>query len=186
MNALIFVGSGRLDSHTRALGEAIEGSLQSHGATTTLFELAKIGLPMVNPAFHRDPSQNPDLNVRQLVKLATEAELFVFLSPIYHNSYSGILKNALDHLAIAQFADKVVGLGSHGGNRATQAVDQLRIVARGLNAIAIPTQVCTQDSDFISNDTALVLNDENIKKRVERFTTELVKVGSALRKDINL
>lgn len=179
-NILLLVGSGRQKSHTLALGQAIERALQAKRATVTLVELATADLPFADPAYHRDPIQNPDVKVQQLVRQAAEADAIVLLSPIYHNSYSSRLKNALDHLAIAQFAGKTVGLASHGGNRTTQAVDHLRIVARGLNATAIPTQVCTQDSDYAEADQGFMLSDAGILERVERFAEELVRLGAAL------
>lgn len=178
--ALIFVGSARVDSHTKALGIAIENSLKIQGISTTLIDLAEASLPNANPAFHRDPSQHTDIRIRTLADQATQSDMFVFLSPVYHNSYSAVLKNAFDNLAIAQFKGKVVGLGSHGGDRTTQAVDHLRIVARGLNALAIPTQVCTQESDFVENGKGFLLTEASILERIERFTNELVKIATAL------
>src|SRR5438876_203322 len=75
---------------------------------------------------------------------------FVRGSPVYHNSFSGILKNALDSLSIQQFRNKPVALMSCGNSDRTgsQPCDHLRIVARGLLAVAIPTQVITLPSDF--------------------------------------
>ncbi len=69
-------------------------------------------------------------------------------SPVYHNSYSGVLKNTLDHLDIPHFRNKAVGLVSHGGDGSTQPVDHLRVVVRGLNGIATPTNVCTRKDDY--------------------------------------
>ncbi len=180
-NALILVGSARLHSHTDALGIAIEAALSSRGASVTRSELAAMDLPHADPAFHRDPRQHTDPKVRSLVDQADQADVFVFLSPVYHNSFSGLLKTTLDHLSIGQFSGKVVGLGSHGGNRTTQAVDQLRIVTRGLNALAITTQVCTQDSDFSPNEASFSLTEGSILERVERFADELLRVSKALR-----
>ena len=178
---LILVGSGRPHSDTKALGLAIERSLQARGATTILVDLLTADIPTVDPLYHRDPSLNPDAQVQNLVEQVTQADAFVFLTPIYHNSYSGLLKNALDNLAVAQFSGKVVGLGSNGGARTTQAVDQLRIVSRALNTIVIPTQVCTQEADFAGEEVDAALSDQMMLDRVERFTEELVRVSEALR-----
>lgn len=181
MKALIFIGSSRLDSHTKALGEAIQSALESHGADVTCLELAAMNLPNADPAFHRDPHQHTNQKIQQLATQADEADIMVLLSPIYHNSYSALLKNALDNLSIAQFAGKAVGLGSQGGDRTSQAVDHLRIVARGLNAIAIPTQVCSQETDFTEEGGKYTLMEPGILKRVERFAEELVRIGGAVR-----
>jgi hypothetical protein len=47
-------------------------------------------------------------------------------------------------------------------------------VARGLHAIAIPTQIITADSDFIVVDGALKLVNGAIADRVVRFVDELL------------
>jgi FMN reductase len=105
----------------------------------------------------------------------------VLASPIHHNSFSGVLKNALDHLAIPQFRYKPVALLSHGGNRSTQAVDQLRIVARGLYAVAIPAQVCTSKQDFMETTQGYGLISEDIMERLVRLAGELMLFGNVLR-----
>lgn len=178
---LLLVGSGRPHSDTKALGNAIERSLQARGATTVLLDLLAADIPNVDPKYHRDPAENPDPRIQNLVEQSNLADAFVFLTPIYHNSFSGLLKNTLDNLAVAQFSGKVIGLGSNGGNRTTQAVDQLRIVSRALNALVIPTQVCTQETDFAGEEMNAALSDETMLERVERFTEELVRVSEALR-----
>jgi NAD(P)H-dependent FMN reductase len=115
-----------------------------------------------------------------LVGLADRADAIVLATPVYHNSYSGILKDAIDALSIPQFRYKAIGLASHG-NSTTQAVDQLRIVARGLLGVAIPTQMCTSDNDYVSKDQKFLLANTAILERLERFTTELILFASALR-----
>ena len=113
---------------------------------------------------------------------AESCDAFVLASPIYHNSYSGVLKNALDHLAIAQFYYKPVGLLSHGGNRSSQAVDHLRIVVRGLLGFATTTHVCTANADYRKTDDGnYELEAEEILSRIERFTTELIMLAGAFR-----
>ena len=45
-----------------------------------------------------------------------EADFFILGTPNYHGSFSGILKNALDHLNMDYFKMKPVGLiGNSGG-----------------------------------------------------------------------
>lgn len=182
LRVLFFCGSVRQPSHTRALTEAVEKALIERGAFTTHWDLRGSPLPFANPDFHDDPRRHDDDRVRSLVAAADEADAFVLSSPIYHNSYSASLKNVLDHLAIRQFWYKPVGLMSHGGNRSTQAVDQLRIVTRGLLGIAIPTQVCTSDQDYRSSADGFVLESADIGQRTERFASELVLFAAEFRR----
>jgi len=89
------------------------------------------------------------------------------------------LKNALDHLVIAHFDLKPVGL-SHGGGRTTQAVEQLRTITRGLLGYAIATQVCTADQDYTRADSEWLLTSKDILARVERFCRELATLAKIL------
>jgi NAD(P)H-dependent FMN reductase len=171
---LLITGSTRRPSYTKALSDNVERMLGLCGATTIQWDLGEQPLPIADPRFHYDPAQHPDEIVRSLVAIASCSDGFVLSSPIYHNSCSGVLKNALDHLAIPQFSYKPVGLISHGGNRSTQAVDHLRIVVRGLLGVATPTQICTAQADYRDAGEGYELVSSEILRRVERFAVELI------------
>jgi azobenzene reductase len=171
---LIITGSLRRPSYTCGLGYALAVSLQDHGMSATVFDQRDTPLALHDSVFHKAPEDNPDPAVSKLIGLANKADGFVLASPIYHNGPSGVLKNALDHLAIAQLAYKPVGLVSHGGNRSSQAVDQMRIWVRGLLGHAIGTQICTQDSDFgTTHEGDPAPQSAAIAARMNRFCHEL-------------
>ena len=171
---LVFTGSVRVPSCTRALGREVGRSLTSVGANVTYWDAREPVLPIADPAYHKSASEHPDQRVVELDTEARLADAFVLATPVYHNSYSGVLKNALDLLNIdPHFRSKPVGLISHGGDRSPQAVDHLRIVVRGLNAIATPTQVCTQRTDFEATGHDYRLVNEDILQRICQFSEEL-------------
>ncbi|HEX9942099.1 MAG TPA: NADPH-dependent FMN reductase [Thermoanaerobaculia bacterium] len=181
LRILLLSGSTREPSYTSVLTRAVQRALHRQGVETTFWNLRESTLPIADPAFHNDPRNHPDEVVRSLVTVAEASDGFVLASPIYHNSYSGVLKNALDHLTIAQFRYKPVGLASHGGNRSSQAVDHLRIVVRGLLGVAIPAQVCTAAADYHTSENEPVLGSEEILQRVERFALELLVFAQTFR-----
>jgi azobenzene reductase len=171
---LVFTGSVRMPSYTRALSREVCRVLTSLGADVVDWDLGELALPMADPEYHRSASEHPDSWVVKLDSEARIADAFVLATPVYHNSYSGVLKNALDLLNIdPHFRAKPVGLISHGGDRSPQAVDHLRIVVRGLNAIATPTQVCTQRTDFEAHGHEYRLANRDILQRICRFSEEL-------------
>jgi NAD(P)H-dependent FMN reductase len=132
-------------------------------------------LPVADPEFQQDLARCNDERVGQFMGRAASCGAFVLSTPIYHNSYSGILKNALDYLTSAHFSYKPVGLVSHGGSGGTQAVDHLRIVVRAVLGVAIPTQVCTTSHDYrqvVAGSYELQADD--IPRRIERFAEELM------------
>lgn len=175
-SVLLLAGSVREPSYTHALVRAIANQLDTvEGVSTHVWDLRKSPLPIADPTYHYKLDEHPNPDVRTFGRIAASANAFVLATPIYHNGISGAIKNALDHLTIEHFYLKPVGLASHGDARATQAVEQLRIIVRGLLGYAITTQVCTSEEDYrsanIGEEAALAAAP--LIDRVNRFCHEL-------------
>ncbi len=189
LQILILSGSVRRPSHTFALSRFVEGALSERGARVVLWDFREAPLPITDPAYHADPRRHPDPVVQRLAETADACDGFIWASPVYHNSYSGVLKNALDTLTIPHFSYKPVGLMGHGGDRTTQAVDHLRIVVRGLLGVALTTNVCTTAEDYQNagegeeegEGEGYALASEPIKERVGHFADELVEFAHQFR-----
>lgn len=121
----VICGSAREVSYTRGLGRRIVRALEGREAAVELLDLRHHALPPMDPHLRRARADHPDPAVGRLFRIAEAADGFVFASPVYHNSFSGVLKNALDYLRIPDVRYKPVGLASHGG-ASPQAVDHLR------------------------------------------------------------
>jgi azobenzene reductase len=172
---LLLGGSLNRPSHTGALLRGIADALEARGATADLYDLAQHALPLADPAYHRDPASHPAPEVRELVRRVQDADAIVLASPTYHNAYSGLLKNALDLLAVPQFEGKPVGLAGNAGRQPlTHVVDQLRPVVRGLLGVAIPAQIMTAGPDYVRIDDRYELNSPEITQRIARFADELL------------
>lgn len=179
----MLAGSPRQPSYTNSLAAGIATAAVQRGAEVRLIDLSEWILPHADPTTRRSREEAADPNVALLFREAAMAQAFVFASPVYHNSYSALLKNALDWLGLSQVNGKAVGLASHGG-RSTQAVDHLRIVTRALLGIAIPTQICTRSADFSPEPAAdgrYHLVDPDMLTRRDRFVAQLLRLGAALR-----
>lgn len=172
MKILILVGSGDKNSHSLHLGQAIEKSLQDKGADTNLMNLVEHGLPLYDRSIER--SKSWDNKTADFLKLSLEVDAFVWVTPIYHNSYSSTLKNALDWHHSTKFPGKVVGLASNGGNRSPQAVDQLMLVARSQHLLVSTIRVCTDENE--DYDEQLNITSEAINQRIEDFSNALVNL----------
>lgn len=175
MHTLVLVGSGDKNSHSLHLGQAIAASLQGRGAEATVVNLVELGLPLYDRAVERAKTYN-DTTARFLEQVAA-ADAMVYVTPVYHNSYSSILKNALDWMHHMSFDNKVVGLASNGGNRAPVAIDQLMIVARSQHLISSPVRVCTEEDDY---DEALNIISPAINERIADFANELIQLATKL------
>lgn len=141
-NAVMVVGicgSLRDESYTRlALDTALIGASQL-GAKTRLIDLRDYDLPFVDG---RNKDEYPD-DVMRIKREVAGAHGIILGTPEYHGSYSGVLKNALDHMGFREFEGKMVGLigVAGGGLGAVNALNHLRIVGRSLRAWVIPQQV---------------------------------------------
>jgi azobenzene reductase len=182
IRVLLVIGSVERPSYTHTNLEIIACLLREHGVCTDLWDLYEDPLPIFAPTCY-DPHTNESEAVRRLARLADKADAFVWGSPVYHNSFSGVLKNALDSLTTEQFRHKPVALMSNGNSERTgvQPCDQLRIVARGLLAVAIPIQVVTIASDFKLSQGHYILINEDIHERFIRMVDELITYAVLMR-----
>ena len=99
-------GSRREGSYTRrALEEALVG-VEAAGGTTELLEFAEIHLPPLDPA--SDGAGDADV-VRRTIR---RADAVILGTPLYHGSYSGALKNALDYRGFDGFENTTAGSSS--------------------------------------------------------------------------
>jgi azobenzene reductase len=183
ISVFLLAGSVRQSSYTHALVAAVAARLATaEGAKTSIWDLRTSPLPIADPAYHHNPENHPNVDVRAFVRTVDSANAIVLATPIYHNGLSGVVKNALDHLTIEQFYLKPVGLASHGDFRSTQAVEQLRIIVRGLLGYATTTQVCTAEEDYAPADNAegVALTAAPLVDRVARFCRELMVMAQLM------
>ena len=181
LHTLVISGSNRADSRTAAVASLLRDRLESTGTSVTHWNLGSKPLPMMDP-FQRDhPESISDAHLKAFRTEASKSDALVLCSPVYHDSYSGLLKNALDHLSTRDLADKAFGLVSHGGRRTTQAVSHLRTIVRSFNGMAISTQVCTEDSDLLFDGGGQPIGVVPlIEERMFRFCDELATFALVL------
>jgi NAD(P)H-dependent FMN reductase len=176
-------GSAEYPSRTLACLDFLAQHLNSLGGTARIWDLAQNPLPLFNACSYADSDAFSEERVSELTRLADQADAFVWASPVYHNSFSGMLKNMLDTLSIQQFSHKPVAIVSCGNSERTgcQPCDHLQIVARGLHAIAIPTQLVTLPTDFTRAQGHYLLTNEETRERARLLAEELLMYASVLR-----
>lgn len=177
MTILLLCGSVAQKAHTRAFLRYIEGELKKRGVKTVFWDLLEKPMPIALPQYHADPLKTPDKVVQEFVHTVRAADGIVLGTPLYHGSYSGVLKNALDSLAYDDFRDKPVALVANGANsRATMALalEHLRMVVRALRGYTIQSQVGTHKDDYREDPEGYILISQDIKDRCELLVDELV------------
>lgn len=126
-------------SSLAALKIALDGAAAA-GASTELFDIRALALPMYSPEVKDVPE-----SVQRLCNSVHEADGLIWSSPLYHGTISGSFKNALDWLQLLSdrqppnLTDKVVGLiSTAGGTQGLQAVNTMEFVVRALRGWAVP------------------------------------------------
>lgn len=161
-------GSRRDGSHTKT---ALEVSLQASdqvGATTTLLDLRTLEIPPL------DPDITAPGDVAHLTRVMADADAIILATPMYHGSYSGVLKNAIDHCGFDEFADKTVGLlAVSGGRFPVSSLEHLRTVCRSLNAWVLPYEAAIPESNIAFQEGDLI--DNQLAKRVQTLGRRIVE-----------
>jgi NAD(P)H-dependent FMN reductase len=136
-----------------------------------LLDLADVHLPLLDP----DVNDAGDSDVvRRPIR---NADAVILGTPMYHGSYSGVLKNALDYCGFDEFENTTVGLlVVSGGPFPTPALDHLRVVCRSLNAWALPHQAAIPQAHSVFDENGFT--DEDLRERVRTLGARAVEYAA--------
>jgi NAD(P)H-dependent FMN reductase len=96
---------------------------------------------------------------------------------MYHGSYSGVLKNAIDYCGFDEFENTTVGLlAVSGGPFPTPALDHLRVVCRSLHAWVLPYQAAVPQAHTAFDEDGFT--DEDLRQRVRELGARIVEYAS--------
>ena len=164
-------GSLREASRTRvALRHALDAA-ESAGATTDLIDLRTLDLPLFD-ADVDDAGDAPALRER-----VRAADSVILATPMYHGSYSSVLKTAIDYCGFDEFENVTVGLlAVSGGSFPITALDHLRSVCRAVDAWVLPYQAAVPNASRRVEDGAIV--DDGLRDRVETLGRRVVQYAN--------
>ncbi|WP_394742827.1 NADPH-dependent FMN reductase [Natronococcus roseus] len=171
VRVVAIAGSLREESYTRpALRHALDAA-EAAGASTELVDLRELEIPL----FDADDDEAGDAS--ELARRVREADAILLGTPMYHGSYSSVLKTALDYCGFDEFENKTVGLlAVSGGSFPIGALDHLRVVCRALDAWVLPHQAAVPNAHSRFEDRELI--DEDVRQRVETLGTRAVQFAN--------
>lgn len=137
----IIIGSTRPGRNGKAVADWVfERAAQRDDAEFELVDLRDFPLP------HFDEQGSPargtleaDYASRWTAKVA-EFDGYVFVTPEYNHSTTGVLKNALDYV-YTEWNDKAAAFVGYGGAGGARAIEHLRLVASELAMATVRNQV---------------------------------------------
>ncbi|HAG80229.1 MAG TPA: NADPH-dependent FMN reductase [Cyanobacteria bacterium UBA11162] len=170
-------GSLRPKSYSyQALKLAIQ-RVEALGASAEVLDLREMQLPFCIGS--DDYPGYPD--VVRLRETVQNADGLILVSPEYHGSVSGVLKNALDLMSFDHLSGKVSGLISVlGGQSNSNALNDLRVILRWVHGWVIPEQIAIGQAWKAFGEDGKLL-DEKLSKRFDQFAESLVENTRRLR-----
>jgi NAD(P)H-dependent FMN reductase len=105
-----------------------------------LIDLADYPLPHLDEPLPASLGQYQNEHTREWSATISRFDGFVFVTPEYNHSTSGVLKNAIDFL-YAEWNNKAMGVVSYGVVGGARAAEHLRLIAGELQMAAVRTNV---------------------------------------------
>lgn len=142
MKIMIFNGSfeRRSESISHQIADYFQSALQQKDAEVTIFHVADADIPI----FDVDQREVPE-SVIAMNKTFREADVHIWLTPLYHGSMTGAMKNCLDWIEYSAkepepyLTNKVIGLVCWAdGGQAMQGINAMDSVAKALRAWTLP------------------------------------------------
>ena len=180
MNILIISGSVRTGRKSHDVAVELQKRFIAHGAkNTNVLDLAEYNLPVLEEKYLAGSSDMPE-GLADIQQMLDTADAMVFLSPEYHGSYSGALKNAVDYFW-KEFQRKPIGVvaagsGKFGGINASTAMQEL-ILALGAFPMPYKLLIPTVQNAFDENGN---ISDNTLSKNFDKFISEYLWFTEAI------
>ena len=181
----IILGSTRPGRNGAAVADwVLERAKQRTGADYELVDLADFPLPPLDEATPPAYGQYAGEHTKQWAAKIGSFDGFVFVTPEYNHSTSGVLKNAIDYL-YNEWNNKAAAFVSYGSLGGARAIEHLRAISSELQIAHVRQQLSfSLFSDFKNfsefapgpqfEDWATTLFDQ-----LESWTTALKSVRTA-------
>jgi NAD(P)H-dependent FMN reductase len=174
MKVLGVASSMRESSYgTRTLRIVLDAT-QKYEARTRLLDLRIVTMPMYNP----DSSMQSSKEIQKVTDDVNWADAFVLVSPDYHGSMSGSIKNFLDYYW-EEFAGKIFGYICTSHEKGLTVLDQMRTAVRQCYGWSLPYSISVNGEDDF-NEVGEVINSV-LDKRLKMVARDLVVYGRLIR-----
>lgn len=163
MKVLIYNGSPELNpqSTSEVITNYIAGQLTRMEIEFEVFNLKDAEIPMLDFRSSDIPQ-----SVKNMVETFQSADVHIWLSPLYHGSIPGSMKNCLDWLEVSAkneipyLTDKTIGMICWAdGMQAQQGINTMDAIAKALRAWTIPYNIPIVRTALTEEDDASKISD---------------------------
>ncbi|MEV7685344.1 NADPH-dependent FMN reductase [Streptomyces bungoensis] len=137
----IILGSTRPGRNGEAVARwVLDIASKRSDAEFELVDLLDYKLPHLDEVLPPSMGQYAQPHTQEWARKIASFDGFVFVTPEYNHSTSGVLKNAIDYL-FAEWNNKAAGFVSYGAMGGARAVEHLRLIAGELQMADVRAQV---------------------------------------------
>lgn len=178
MKVTIVLGTVRKGRQSHRAAQYVARSIRERGVEAELIDLAKLPLPIYGMEDTSDAKTVKHIDV--IGEKLLEADAFIMVTPEYHGSFSGVLKNALDHFW-EEFKRKPVGVvtASAGRMGGINASTQLQHVILSMGAYPLPLKLLIPDIQNAFNTLSEPMYEQTVKA-TGKFLDEFLWFAEAI------
>jgi NAD(P)H-dependent FMN reductase len=137
----IILGSTRPGRNGKAVADwVLEKSAGRTGAKYEMVDLEDYPLPHLDEAMPPSLGQYANDHTKAWAATIASYDGFIFVTPEYNHSTSGVLKNAIDYL-YGEWNNKAAAFVSYGALGGARAIEHLRAIASELQIAHVRTQL---------------------------------------------
>lgn len=150
----IILGSTRPGRNGKQVADwVLEQAAQRDDAEFEIVDLADHPLPHLDEPMPPMMGQYQNDHTRRWSERIAEFDGYVFITPEYNHSTSGVLKNAIDYLH-AEWNNKAAALVGYGGVGGARAIEHLRLVLAELQVATVRQTLTLSLTNDFENYTA--------------------------------
>jgi NAD(P)H-dependent FMN reductase len=174
MHITIVLGSVRKDRQSFRLGYYLEKRLSEKGVVTDVLDLAETPLPVFGQ------EGEASVNADQIGRRLRRSDALLLVTPEYHGSFSGALKNALDYYWEEYYRKPIaVAAASAGKMGGINASVQLQHVILSLGAYPLPVKLLVPQVQDAFDDSFAPVR-ESVTQAADHFLDEFLWFADAL------
>ena len=170
-------GSLTAGGSTRTIVDAALAAAQAHAPdiTTDVIDLRDVTISFCDG---RPPEDYPD-DTPHVLERINAADAYIIGTPIYRGSYTGALKNLLDHIPVEAFMGKVAGLiGNAYTDHHYLSIDQeLKPVLAWFNMHIVPGSVYVRADQMKGGE----ITDERVRDHLRQLGEAVVRLCNSLK-----
>jgi NAD(P)H-dependent FMN reductase len=141
LDIAIILGSTRPGRNGEAVAHWVaEKAASRTAARYELIDLADHPLPHIDEAMPPMMGQHAGEHTKAWAEMIGSYDGFIFVTPEYNHSTSGVLKNAIDYL-YAEWNNKAAAFVSYGGVGGARAIEHLRAILSELQVAHVRQQL---------------------------------------------